>query len=293
MYYQRVRKEKGVNDFYYVDIGTQKEITDERILERIKDLRIPGAYENVMVSKSPRAKVQAYGYDAKGRKQIIYASWFVESQSEQKYARVFEMDKIMPKILSHMRKDIDGKDAKKKAIAVILYLMIRCGFRVGNEKYANENNSYGLTTLERRHVSIRKGKDEIEIRFVGKKGVENIGRINKNMDTMVYRYLIQHVKDKGSNDQVFDQVTSEDVNEYLRRIHPDITSKDIRTWNANTMFLKYVMERPVHERAKRHVDQAVAHVANALHHTKTVCKKNYLHPDFLDFAMIYTERRIM
>lgn len=293
MWYQRVRKEKGVNEFYYVDIDTQKEITDEKTLVRIHSLHIPGAYENVMINKNPRAKVQAYGYDAKGRKQITYATWFIEKQSKHKYARVFEMDRIMPKILSQMKNDMDGTDEKNKAIAVILYIMIRCGFRVGNEKYANENNSYGLTTLEKRHILIRKTQGLIEIKFIGKKGVENKSTLTKMEDTKVYAYITRMIKGKASNDRVFGGITSEDVNAYLRRIHPNITSKDVRTWNANTIFVQYIMNnKPETIQVKQHIDCAITHVADALHNTRAVCKKNYIHPTFLEFATVYTELKI-
>ena len=296
MWYQRVSKDENV--FMYVDVDTQDILTNEKEIDRINHMRIPKAYHGVMVSKNPRSKVQAYGYDSKERKQVMYASWFLEKQSAKKFEKVFELDKIMPSVLNRMKTDIEvdktSGNMKNRGIAVLLYLMLACGFRIGNEKYATTNKSYGLTTLEVRHVKVRKAKHEIEIRFIGKKGVENNGIVRKDQSPLVYKYLVKAIKGKSKNEQVFDSISSEDVNEYLRSISPHITSKDLRTWNANNIFLSRVLQKAnecdlqgdgVRE-SRKVLLEAIKEAANHLHHTRDVCKKNYLHPSIVEYAEI-------
>ena len=313
MWYQRLERPDGV--FFYLDVDRQTEVVSINELERIEKLHIPRAYQNVMINKNRRAKVLAYGYDSRGRKQTIYAPWFIQKQATKKYAKVVEVDGYMPKLIERIHKDIVGsggdtirhkhneKYKKDQMIAVVLYLMIACGFRVGNEKYAAENKSYGLTTLEVRHVRIKSREGMIEIKFIGKKGVENIGVIHKKDVPIVYKYMIKSIKNKERGDRVFTGLSSDDVNEYLREIHPDITSKDIRTWNANQMFLTHIMKNHQNQgdskkvitvsekQVKRDINIALDQVAAHLHHTRDVCKKNYIHPDFVEFARIVMIQR--
>lgn len=297
MWYQRLERPDGT--FFYLDVDRQMEVTSAEELQRIEKLHIPKAYQNVMIHKNRRAKVLAYGYDSRGRKQTMYAPWFVEKQAKKKYAKVVEMDEYMPKLMERMRKDLRSStnNNKHKMIAVVLYLMIACGFRVGNEKYVAANQSYGLTTLEVRHIRIKPRDGIIQIQFVGKKGVENNGVIHKENAPSVYKYLASAVAKKEMRDRVFKGLSSEDVNLYLREIHPDMTSKDIRTWNANQMFLSHVLKQDPQIKPSsttsinRNINAALDQVALHLHHTRDVCKKNYIHPDFVEFARIVMVQR--
>lgn len=299
MWYQRVEKPDGT--FVYIDVDTQDVLDSRTELERIDQLHIPRAYQNVMIHKNRRAKIQAYGYDARGRKQVKYAPWFIERQAKKKYEKVVEMDEYMPKLIEKMKHDLVAKsngDGKSKTVAVILYLMIACGFRVGNEKYYLENQSYGLTTLEVRHIQHKLRDKSIHIRFVGKKGVENFGIVHKQDAPLVYRFLLKAVANRQPNDRVFVGISSDDVNGYLRQIHPDMTSKDIRTWNANNVFLSHIMETKASvpdssSKINRTINTAIDKVAQHLHHTRDVCKKNYLHPDLINYARIVVVQREM
>jgi DNA topoisomerase-1 len=292
MWYQRISK--GKDHYLYVDVDTQAEVTNEEVLKHIEELRIPKGYHNVMIHKNARAKVLAYGYDNKGRKQVIYSPWFVAKQAKKKFARVYEMDKFMPKLLERISNDATSTHIKNKEIAVIIYLIIACGFRIGNDKYATSNQSYGLTTLEKRHIRINKSKGEIQIRFIGKKGVENVGIITKESAPIIYSFLVKACRHKEKTDQVF-SVSSDDVNNYLREMNPTITSKDIRTWNANNIFLSSIKEC-VRECPSTNVNRvlnlAIDKVATHLHHTRDVCKKNYLHPDILEVAKVVIQEEV-
>lgn len=299
MWYQRLEKPDGT--FFYLDVDRQTEVTAQDELDRIEEMRIPKAYQNVMIHKNRRAKVQAYGYDARGRKQVMYASWFVQKQANKKYAKVLVIDEYMPKLIERMKHDIGRtRDTVEKQVAVVLYLMIACGFRIGNEKYLAENKSYGITTLEVRHVRVSAKDKSIRIEFIGKKGVHNASTINHDDAPLIYAFLKKAVRNKAKEDRVFTGLSSDDVNAYLRHIHPDMTSKDIRTWNANNIFLSQIMNASSSSpscRAKsvahvtRAINVAVDKVAQHLHHTRDVCKKNYLHPDFMNFARIVVVHR--
>lgn len=292
MWYQRLERPNG--SFFYVDVNNQLEVTSKDILERIEQLHIPKAYEHVMIHKNPRAKVLAYGYDSRGRKQTMYAPWFVQKQAKKKYAKVLEVDQYMPKLIERVKADIAKHGASRdKVLAIVVYLMIACGFRVGNEKYVTANKSYGLTTLEVRHVRVKPRDATIHIQFTGKKGVDNYGMIRREDAPLVYRFLSRAIAKKAGSDRVFDNLSSEDVNDYLRQIHPEMTSKDVRTWNANNMFLSYILEAPIEEttNVNRAINTTIDKVARRLQHTRDVCRKNYIHPDFVEFARMVIVQR--
>jgi len=251
--------------FSYV-FSNNKPIVSTKIIEYIKSLKIPPAYLNVSISKNPKSKILAFGFDSKGRKQVIYNKDFINNQAIEKFKRYMKLRKSMKKLKEEVDKDINGEDIKKKEIAMIILLIINCGFRIGNAKYLKENNSYGLTTLEYKHLTFQDNK--IHIEFIGKKGVVNNSICD---DQIIYDYLIKN-KD---NNKVF-SCSSSDVNNYLKELNPNITSKDLRTWNANELFLKFMKRKnmtPV---------EAIKKVAEKLHNTPAVCKKNYLNPELLD-----------
>ena len=272
MWYQRISNTK------YIDVATQKELRDPAQLERIREMHIPPAYTNVMISKSPRSKVQAFGYDSKGRKQIIYARWFVNKQAKKKFERIIHMDMVMPSVIQHVIAGLDKGDQN----AMVMYLMIECGFRVGNDRYASRNSSYGLTTLQLRHVTLDKGR--VLFDFIGKKNIRNQG---ESKNPIIYAYVKRRLgAGLSKTELLFPNVTSHTVNQFLRSIYSNITSKDIRTWNANHMFLHHIMQHHID------VKDAVSIVARHLHHTPAVCKSSYLHPEFLQFAVMYTAHNI-
>jgi DNA topoisomerase-1 len=262
-----------------------KEITSKKELEKIKALKIPPAYQNVTIVNTN--KIVAYGYDSKGRKQTLYNPEFVKNQSEKKFDKIFDSMKVFKKIKNVIAKDIKSLDGKRKNIAMIIYLIFSCGFRIGNKKYEMANNSVGLTTLKFRHI---KFKDNlIEIDFIGKKGVRNISVCSHKM---IYDYLHNKSLTAEQEDYVFTyennmkdkrQISSQDVNEYLRSIDKSVkvTSKDLRTWNANYLFMKFF--KKTQGTCKNPVKKAIEMVANKLHNTYSICKKSYIDPKLIQY----------
>lgn len=270
MWYKRIGTYK--TGFRYFKNNSQ--ITDIKLLERFKGLKIAPAYENVSINSDKNAKIQAYGYDSKKRKQVLYHSDFIKEQSVKKYERFLRLENQINKIKKIMSRDIKGDNIKKKEIGIIIFMILYCGFRIGNEKYVKENNSYGLTTLEFRHLLFKNNK--IIIEFVGKKGV-----INKSIcsNKIIYEYLLNKKNKCTNSDNVFG-ISSKNVNDYLKNINSEITSKDLRTWNANNLFLKYINDIHI-LKDKNPIKKSIEKVAENLHNTPAICRKSYLHPEII------------
>jgi DNA topoisomerase-1 len=171
--------------------------------------------------------------------------------------------------------DLLSDDTRKKEIAIIIYLIIYCGFRIGNKKYEKQNSSYGISTIKFKHVKFM--ENNVIIEFIGKKGVYNQASCN-NKD--IYAYLKQKKQGSKDDDNVFTSITSKDVNEYLKQFHESISCKDLRTWCANLMFIEYIKQEVINK-SKKPVKNALEKVSNQLHNTANVCKKSYIDPNII------------
>jgi len=270
-----------------IDIATNKEIKDEKNISRIKGLRIPPGYKNVRININPNAKLQAYGYDKKGRKQFIYHKNFIETQQKNKFNMVVRLHNTFLQIEKEVKRNLKNPalDEKTKLISLIIYLIIVCNFRIGNEKYRKEHKHYGLTTIEWKHVEIMKEK-AIKIEFIGKKGVLNISvcsdpyvfnsfkNLKKNSKYSKTVFTYKTIDKTKNNATEIKRISSKDVNDYLKNYHPEITAKSIRVWNANRLFVSYLVEEKSHKKA-------VERLAKSLHNTPAVCKSSYIHPELL------------
>jgi|SaaInlV_125m_DNA_1040241.scaffolds.fasta_scaffold14122_1 DNA topoisomerase I len=223
--------------------------------------------------ESKYKKVVGIRVDKKGRKHNIYNPKFVEKQSLKKYEKIMKNHKIFHQIREQIKKDMSSKDIrslKTKEIAIILYLMIECGFRIGNKKYEKEYNSHGISTIQFKHVKFANGN--LVIDFIGKKGVRNTSMCNNE-------YLNKYFKNKKRkskiDDYVFTKATSDDVNDYLKKFDASITSKDLRTWTANLWFIEYALKE--HKNGTKNiVKNAIDQTSQRLHNTPAICKKSYI-----------------
>jgi DNA topoisomerase-1 len=260
------------------DMGS--EITDEDTINKIKKFKIPPSYDNVVILNNK--KILAYGYDSKGRKQVIYNSKHIEKQNEQKYDKIQRFDKHFIKIKKQVAKDLKSSDEKNKIIAIIITLILSCGFRIGNIKYEKQNKSYGITTLNYSHIKLL-NDNTVSFDFIGKKGVRNQA-ICKNK--YIYAYLSAKLDILASPEcpecpeYIFKynnrRITADDVNNYLMcKLKVNITTKDLRTWNANNLFNKYLHK---YRNEKNPVKKALELTSFELHNTSNVCKKSYIDP---------------
>jgi len=213
------RRRNG-DEFEYFDLKG-KPIRDEQRLLRIKRLVIPPAWSDVWICPSPNGHIQATGRDARGRKQYRYHERWREIRDENKYDRLVNFGKALPKIRRRVKQDLALSGLpREKVLATIVQLLERSLIRVGNEEYARENKSFGLTTLQDRHVDVKGSK--LRFRFRGKGGRQHevdvtdrrIARIVSNLQDLPGQNLFQYLDEEGN----VRDITSQDVKEYLRAI---------------------------------------------------------------------------
>jgi DNA topoisomerase I len=281
------RKAKG-NDFEWLDTEG-KAIRDEQRLLRIKRLAIPPAWTEVWVSPSANGHIQATGRDARGRKQYVYHDRWREVRDENKYDRIISFGKALPKIRRRIARDLKLPGLpQNKVLATVVQLLERTSIRIGNEEYARENKSFGLTTMKDRHVEVKGAK--LRFRFRGKSGREHevdvtdqrTAKIISKLQDLPGQDLFQYVDDDG---KVHD-ITSQDVNEYLREITgDDFSAKDFRTWAGTVLTaiaLRGQKKFETQKEAKSNINTAIRAVAKILGNTPAICRKCYVHPAVLE-----------
>jgi DNA topoisomerase-1 len=244
-------------------------------LSRIKSLRIPPMWTNVKIDKSAKSKIQATGYDSKGRKQYIYNKEFIEKSKKNKFNKMNLFD--YRKYSRVIKRCILKKDLSRDCvIANIIKIMEDLCIRVGNDEYKKQNGTHGVCTLLKSHF---KGNT---LSFVGKKGILH-NKIINNHDSISFIHRVLKIKgpylfyDINNN-----RITSSDLNNFLRqKVQADITCKDIRTYCANKIFNQFMskIKRASSEKErKRNVLKGIDHTANQLGNTRKVCKDSYLCP---------------
>ena len=256
------------------------------MLERVRKLAVPPAYTDVWICPSPKGHIQATGRDAKGRKQYRYHPKFREMRDSTKYEHMLDFARGLPAIRETIASDMRRRGMpREKVLATVVYLLENTLIRVGNDDYAKDNKSYGLTTLKDRHVSI--SGSELRFRFKGKSGKEwnlrlkdrRIARIVKQCQDIPGQELFQYFDDRGERRDV----TSSDVNAYLKEITGrDVTAKDFRTWAGTVLAALALAEYEVFDsdaRAKKNVRAAIEGVASRLGNTPTICRQCYIHPE--------------
>jgi DNA topoisomerase-1 len=267
-------------------------IRDAAELQRIRSLVIPPAWKDVWICADPRGHLQATGRDARGRKQYRYHPRWREIRDEAKYGRLIAFAQALPKIRRRTDADLRKPGLRReKVLAAVVQLLEKTLIRVGNEEYAKDNGSFGLTTFRDQHAKIKGGTVRFE--FKGKSGVEHaidlqdkrLAKIVKACRDLPGYELFQYVDDDGARQTV----DSADVNDYLREISgEDFTAKDFRTWAGTVLAAKALADVATFKsatEAKRNVVRAIESVAKRLGNTKAVCRKCYIHPAILDAYM--------
>ncbi len=282
------RKTAG-EDFAYIG-PDGKPVDDEKTLQRIRSLAIPPAWTEVWICPHPRGHIQAIGRDARRRKQYRYHPEYREIRDQDKYGRMVAFARALPKIRARVQRDMNRSALpREKVLATVVRLLETTMIRVGNEEYARENHSFGLTTMRTRHVRV-KPSGAVRFLFKGKSGKEHqveiadrrIARIIRQCQDLPGQELFQYVDGDGERHRV----DSDDVNAYLREITgEDFTAKDFRTWAGTLLAARALQEMERFDtkaQAKRNVIAAIETVAKQLGNTRAVCKKCYVHPGIID-----------
>jgi DNA topoisomerase-1 len=283
-----IRRKRSGKGFRYIAPDGQT-IRDAHELDRIKHIGIPPAWTDVWICPNPRGHIQATGRDAKGRKQYRYHKRWAETRDEVKYERMIAFGEALPTIRERVAHDLALRGLpREKALATVVALLDDTLARVGNEEYARENESFGLTTLRQDHVDVAGASVRFEFR--GKSGKEHRIEVrNRTLASIVRRYLdlpgnelFQYLDEHGQRHVI----QSDDVNEYLREITgADFTAKDFRTWGGTTLALRNLRDLGGFEsqtEAQRNVHQAIVAAARRLGNTPAICRKSYVNPRVIE-----------
>ena len=267
-------------------------MSNQAELKRIRALAIPPAWTDVWICRDGRGHVQATGRDAKGRKQYRYHESWHACRGETKFDRMTAFAAALPGIRIRTAADLARPGLpREKVLAAVVRLLEKSLIRVGNEEYARQNRSFGLTTLQDKHVDVRGASLRFEFR--GKSGVKHrvdvndrrLARIVKQCRDLPGQDLFQYIDDDGRRCDV----TSGDVNAYLKDITgQNFTAKDFRTWAATVLCATALDELDTVDsqgQAKKNVLKAIEAVAGVLGNTRAVCRKSYVHPAVMDAYM--------
>ncbi len=272
----------------YVGANNQP-IKDKNTLARIKRLAIPPAWTDVWICPKQNGHLQATGRDARGRKQYRYHPHWREVRDENKYNRMLEFARALPKVRKRIEADLRKPGLpREKVLAAVIKILETGLIRVGNDEYARSNKSFGLTTMLDRHVDVNGGK--IRFEFRGKSGKyhqidiqdRRLAKIVSHCQAIPGQELFQYIDERGKPRDI----TSTDVNEYLREItQSDFTAKDFRTWGGTVlaaMALQEFEKVDTKTQAKKNLVRAIEAVAQRLGNTPAICRKCYIHPEIMN-----------
>ncbi|HEY3076744.1 MAG TPA: DNA topoisomerase IB [Burkholderiales bacterium] len=264
-------------------------VRDKATLARIRALAVPPAWTDVWICPREDGHLQATGRDARRRKQYRYHPRWREVRDESKYGRLVAFGRALPRIRRRVARDLARPGLpREKVLATLVRLLETTYIRIGNEEYARDNESFGLTTLRERQVRVAGA--QLRFRFRGKSGVPHeialtdrrIAQIVRRMQDLPGQELFQYVDEDGSTRAI----ESTDVNAYLKSVAgEEFTSKDFRTWAGTLLCARALRRLPPPQSAaagRREVAQAIAAVARELRNTRAVCRKCYVHPAIIE-----------
>ena len=282
-------KERG---FFYRYPGTDETVREERVLTRIENLKVPPAWEDARIARSPSAKVQAIGYDSASRLQYLYHPKYRERKEHEKFERILRFSEALPRMRrttsAHLRRK---KLDREKVLATMTRLMNAAYFRVGDERYARKNRTYGIATLRRKHLRVE--GDTMVFEYTGKWGqvqrkVVTDARLRRIVEECaalpgyeIFKYLDESGEVRGAK--------ARDLNAYVKEVMgEEFTPKDFRTW-AGTLFaavkLAELGATEDLEQAEKNVLEAVDEVAQRLGNTRDIARASYISPRVVDHYM--------
>ncbi|MGC4071419.1 MAG: DNA topoisomerase IB [Nibricoccus sp.] len=264
-------------------------VKDTDMLERIRTLAIPPAWTDVWICPNPNGHLQATGRDARGRKQHRYHPDWREARDDVKYGRMLAFGRMLPEMRRRVSRDLKQPGlGREKVLATVTRLLETTLIRVGNEEYARQNGSFGLSTLRDRHVRVRGGT--MHFQFPGKSGKRHtidlhnprLAKIVREAQELPGQILFQYTDEQGE----VQKIASDDVNGYLREIAgQEFSAKDFRTWAATVLAAEALQKFERFEtdtQARKNIQSAIRHVAERLGNTAAICRKSYVHPLVLE-----------
>jgi DNA topoisomerase-1 len=279
------------NKFKIVD-KQNNVVTDAKIINYIKNLVIPPAYNDVTIYYEANPKILFDGFDDKNRKQQIYSNYWKKKANKKKFCFLLEFGKVLPTIHNDIKKYIANRNmSENKMIAIIIKIISVCYFRIGNIKYQKLYGSYGISTILKKHVKIN--SNNITIKFIGKKGVLNECIItDKELITQISNLL----KNKKMSDKVFSYydtniktdiiVKATTINNWLKTYNKTFTSKMFRTFDTNVLFIEYMRNKTdpsklSENKRKKNVVDSMKVISCQINNTAAILKKEYMHGDII------------
>lgn len=297
-------------------VVNNKVATDPDLINRLDTLYIPPAYKDIVVAKSANNKIQAIGTDKRGRRQYIYNEKFTKKRNDRKWDDILELaKKIGPierdnetAISALVNKPYDKWQLPDDYIPIIIYMLRTYHFRIGNERYVDANNSYGITTLRANHIKWL-SNNRFKIEFMGKKGILNsFSDDNPDMANILRKlsrganqnngydgFLFKYNHQMPDNSRVITFITPDQIQTYFQdKYNSYITPKMFRTWYGNYHLLVYlrklylegaIKHRPNRQEKNQIITNCSEHVSSKLNNTPTVSKQSYIDNKILDLVM--------
>ncbi len=281
---RRLRHGRG---FRFVDADAEP-ISEKDELARIGALAIPPAWTDVWIAADPASHIQATGRDQKGRKQYRYHPEWTASRDEAKFSTLAAFGQNLPRLRAQVAADMRKRTlARERVVASVVLLLDDTMIRIGNEAYARDNKSFGLTTLRQKHVDVEGSK--LSFSFRGKSGQEwnvklrdrRLASVMRSLQDLPGQRLFQYLGEDGPR-----PIHSHDVNDYIREaMGPDFSTKHFRTWGATRAAAFQLGDTPLPETKRAQamiLNACIDKVAKRLHNTRAVCRRCYIHPQVTD-----------
>jgi len=282
-------KDKGIsknaNHFYFNKNG--KRVTDPKILERLTKFKVPPAWHSVWYASNKDCHIQIHGIDSSGKKQYILSEEWINNSKYSKYNRM----KSFIKNINNFKKKINLNNFKHNCefiIKLLFNLLIDTHIRVGNEKYAENNKTYGLTTLRQKHLKFSSGKYFFS--FTGKSKIEHNIQVPSEYNTYLKRLNVM-----SDNKPLFwypdngkiKEINSEQLNDFLKEnMGKEYTCKDFRTYSANVLFIKAFLKNSKKEKCpKKIILESIDSSAKELGHSRNISRKSYISTNLLDYCL--------
>lgn len=283
-----ISRKRAGKGFCYV-APDKKRVTEKETLQRINSLAIPPAYNEVWICPLENGHLQATGFDARKRKQYRYHPKWAEIRAETKFDQMLKFAEMLPALRRRIARDMNLEGLPKdKVVASIVKLMDIAQIRIGNAQYAEENKTYGLTTMRKKHAEVK--GNTIHFAFIGKSGKEwkrdithkKIAQLVKQCEEIPGQELFKYIDAEGNRHPI----TSDDVNHYLKEVTGEaFTAKDFRTWAATAQAITLLSEIEPAETGtarKKQLNETIKRIAEIMGHTATICRKSYIHPKVIE-----------
>jgi len=284
-----VERKRWGSGFTYKYVESGETLKDKELKKWIKSLVIPPAWKDTIIDLNKKSKVYAWGRDDKERKQYIYNTSWRAKQEKIKFDRIVEFASQLP----HMRRVtgqylLDKKPSKNKVLSCMVRLLDNAYFRAGNQAYAKENDTYGLTTLRSKHLDFK--KDSLLFNYTGKSGKAQSRKIKDNkiiktvkqIDKIPGYEIFKYIDENGNKHDV----NSNELNEFIRDLMgEDFSAKDFRTWAGTFLAAKVLDHLGIEETTtlqKKKINQAIDEVAKELGNTKAIAKSSYIDPRVIE-----------